>query len=1300
MSNYINSESKANDNSHSYNWLDIYSELGINQSLKLFANSEDFWSVLNTAFGTGYNSQAQIIRSQWQSQDFSNLPQVEVISSNILGNANGAYAVSSNKIYLSDQFVSTASSQSLNAVILEEIGHWVDTQVNAVDSPGDEGGIFSALVRGESLSNQQLGQIKAENDHAIIQLQGQAVEIEKAAPIVLQVNTTVDQNDGSSANGLSLRDAIIIANANTTNDYVIELQGGQTYFLSIKGVGENASRTADLDILAGGNTTIRGVGTERAIIDGEGINPGFGIIRFDSILQVFGNANLILDNVTLTRADASALKIEENGKATLNKSAVSGNIVGSINGFNSASGVTNYGILTLTDSIISNNRIDAFYGVGGLYNVGTATITNSTISNNSGLTLGAGGIYNVGTVTITNSTIDNNHGYRHAGGIYNTGTLNLTNSTISGNSAENLASGGGIKNYQGTVNLTNTTINNNTAGFTGGGINNLSGSIFLKSSTVSNNNGSSGDGIYNAGQLTISNNSTISLNQGTGIENDGSVSITDSLISNNTTQGLYSQSGNITIANSTIKDNGQEGIYNLGGLLATSTINVNNTIISGNGQEGIINSSIANVTNSTIHSNKDGGFANYGTATITNSVIRDNTTSGYGGGVYNNKGSITIIDTLINNNSASEQGGGFYNQSSTLNTINILNSTISNNSAIFGGGIINLGYIDQYSIDEYIDGKYVKKSYLYDVRSNINLNNTTISGNTSLSSGGGIYNNSLGDININNSTITNNTSDSNNDGIGDGGGVYNQANSGVSGFADGKIGVKNTIIAGNFDSPNNAGTGNIRPDISAQEAPITGNNYNLIGNLAGASGTIGTGTDIVNPNAKLGTLQNNGGSTPTHALLSGSPAINAGNNSLIFPDTFDLDGDGNKTETFPFDQTGKARIVGSKVDIGAVEFTSSPTLQTLSLQNVTVVEGVNNQATVTVTLSDIASQSVTVKYSIIADTAKANLDYTPVTGTLTFAPGQTSQAIAIPILNDALTEANETFKVVLSNPTNASLGKTTAVVTITDTLSSNTTTTLPATVENLTLTGTANINGTGNSGNNILTGNTGNNTLTGGGGNDTYRYAVTQALGTDTIVETATGGIDTIDFTGTTTTVKLNLAQTTQQTVVTNRLNLILSNSIENITGGSSNDTLTGNSLNNTLKGGSGTDVLNGGTGNDILIGGTGNDTLTGGTGSDRFTFNSRTEGIDRITDFSVIDDTIFVSAAGFGGGLVVGSAIAASQFVLGSAATTSSQRFIYSQSTGALFFDQDGTGAIAKIQFATLNTGLSLTNADIFVNA
>jgi Ca2+-binding RTX toxin-like protein len=151
----------------------------------------------------------------------------------------------------------------------------------------------------------------------------------------------------------------------------------------------------------------------------------------------------------------------------------------------------------------------------------------------------------------------------------------------------------------------------------------------------------------------------------------------------------------------------------------------------------------------------------------------------------------------------------------------------------------------------------------------------------------------------------------------------------------------------------------------------------------------------------------------------------------------------------------------------------------------------------------------------------------------------------------------------------------------------------------------------------------------------------------------------------------------------------------DDVRGGDGNDSLYGDDGNDSLYGGTGSDYLIGGSGNDLLVGGTGADTLTGGIGSDRFYFSSLSDGIDRITDFSVFNDKISVRNVGFG--LSLGS-ISSSLFKIGSMADTSSQRFIYNRSTGGLFFDPDGSGNALQTQFATLSTGLALTSANFVV--
>ena len=162
-----------------------FSVSSVYAQLTSFAKLENFWSLFDAAFGSSYDfATATSFRSQWQSQDFSLFPQIEVVSSEVLGSANGAYAISTNRIYLSDQFVSVASQQSLDAVILEEFGHFVDAQVNATDTPGDEGELFAAIVRGVNLSAAELSRIKAEDDHAVIMIDGQSIAVEQAATLV------------------------------------------------------------------------------------------------------------------------------------------------------------------------------------------------------------------------------------------------------------------------------------------------------------------------------------------------------------------------------------------------------------------------------------------------------------------------------------------------------------------------------------------------------------------------------------------------------------------------------------------------------------------------------------------------------------------------------------------------------------------------------------------------------------------------------------------------------------------------------------------------------------------------------------------------------------------------------------------------------------------------------------------------------------------------------------------------------------------------------------------------------------
>lgn len=228
-------------------------------------------------------------------------------------------------------------------------------------------------------------------------------------------------------------------------------------------------------------------------------------------------------------------------------------------------------------------------------------------------------------------------------------------------------------------------------------------------------------------------------------------------------------------------------------------------------------------------------------------------------------------------------------------------------------------------------------------------------------------------------------------------------------------------------------------------------------------------------------------------------------------------------------------------------------------------------------------------------------------------------------------------------------------------------------VENLELTGTANLAGTGNGAANRLTGNAGKNTLDGRGGVDTMvggagddTYYVDDAR--DQTIEAADAGRDTVVST----------------------VSLTLRSNVEDLRlGGPAAINGTGNTLANVITGNDAANTLNGGLGVDRL---------TGGLGADTFVFNTAVSdaNLDYVLDFNVADDTIALENAVFTG--LRAGALAAGAFRIGQAAADADDRVIYNSTLGRLYFDVDGVGGEAQQQFAIIGTGVAMTESDFRV--
>ncbi|QJB28666.1 Calx-beta domain-containing protein [Limnospira fusiformis] len=149
----------------------------VNQQLTEFVASANFQGDLQTAFGASTDVElgATIIEALTQGET----PHLKVLSARAMNGADGAFDSLTGTVYLSDAII---HSEKLVDVITEEFGHYLDSQLNEIDSPGDEGELFMRLVNGEALTEADITGLRNKDDWGFIWVEGEPVAVQMSAP--------------------------------------------------------------------------------------------------------------------------------------------------------------------------------------------------------------------------------------------------------------------------------------------------------------------------------------------------------------------------------------------------------------------------------------------------------------------------------------------------------------------------------------------------------------------------------------------------------------------------------------------------------------------------------------------------------------------------------------------------------------------------------------------------------------------------------------------------------------------------------------------------------------------------------------------------------------------------------------------------------------------------------------------------------------------------------------------------------------------------------------------------------------
>ncbi|HVM63180.1 MAG TPA: choice-of-anchor Q domain-containing protein [Verrucomicrobiae bacterium] len=640
---------------------------------------------------------------------------------------------------------------------------------------------------------------------------------------------------------------------------------------------------------------------------------------------------------------------------------------------------------TLTSNVASN-RGGAIYNDGESepdYGGATLTVANSTLSGNSAVGVG-GGIYNDGsysgsaTLTIANSTLSGNSA-NAGGGIYNNGEYGGAFLEIGDTILNAGASGGTVSNDSGAVYSDGYNLSSDDGGglltATGDQINtdpmlgplqdnggptfthallpgspaiddgeNFSGSPYdqrgagfvrtydepsvtnapggdatdigafevqppVACSTIVTTTADSGPGSLRAALACASDGDSIDATgvSGTILLTSGELLVTNSVTiigsgptnlavnGNAASRAFYiGPSTIVSLSSLTITNGLADGLSpaNLGGggiYNDHATLTVSNCTLSGN------------VAASPSGGGQGGGIYNAGsgdggaTLTVINSTLSGNSTGGGGGAIendgYSGSAMLTVANSIVSGNNSVFGGGGIANGG----TLTVANSTVTGNSGFVGGGLYNDTTLTV--SNSTVSGNFANSGGGIENNGTVRIANSTVSGNSTGGSGGGARN--FGSLTIANSTFSGNSA-------GTGGSIYNGAS----------LELGSTILKAGGSGANIANAG----------GTVTSDGYNLSSDDGG--GFLTATGDQINTDPMLGPLQDNGGPTLTHALLCGSPAIDAGDPSFQPPPDFDQRGPG-----FP-------RVVNGRIDIGAFELQTAcnhpPVVQ---CHNVTVSAG-------------------------------------------------------------------------------------------------------------------------------------------------------------------------------------------------------------------------------------------------------------------------------------------------------------------------------------------------------------------------